>query len=91
MCRYSPGGHRGTVGAVPRARTGTTVHSVVGAPYGAAMSDTPGRTGPFWDAIAGRAPMPPVASLLGWQLEEVDPDTGTITVSASQHSHRACG
>jgi uncharacterized protein (TIGR00369 family) len=24
--------------------------------------------------------MPPVASLLGWQLEEIDPDAGTITV-----------
>ena len=38
------------------------------------------RVGPFWDAIAGRAPMPPVANLLGWQLEEVDPDAGTIRV-----------
>jgi uncharacterized protein (TIGR00369 family) len=40
----------------------------------------PPRTGPFWDAVEGRAPLPPVASLLGWQLEEVDPDAGTITV-----------
>jgi uncharacterized protein (TIGR00369 family) len=24
--------------------------------------------------------MPPVANLLGWQLEEIDPDAGTITV-----------
>lgn len=38
------------------------------------------RTGPFWDAIEGRAPMPPVAELLGWRLESVDPDEGTITV-----------
>jgi uncharacterized protein (TIGR00369 family) len=38
------------------------------------------RSGPFWDAIAGRAPMPPVASLLRWQLEEVDPEAGTIRV-----------
>lgn len=44
------------------------------------MTETPGRTGPFWDAIEGRAPMPPVAELLGWQLEAVDPDAGTITV-----------
>lgn len=44
------------------------------------MTDTSGRTGPFWDALAGRRPMPPVATLLGWKLEEVDPDAGTIKV-----------
>lgn len=38
------------------------------------------RSGAFWDAIEGRAPMPPVASLLGWQLEEIDPEAGTINV-----------
>lgn len=38
------------------------------------------RDGPFWDAIEGRAPMPPVADLLGWQLEDVDPEAGTIVV-----------
>ena len=38
------------------------------------------RSGPFWDAIEGRAPMPPIAELLGWQLEAVDPEAGTITV-----------
>jgi uncharacterized protein (TIGR00369 family) len=37
-------------------------------------------TGPFWDAVHGRAPMPPVAALLGWQLEDVDPEAGTIVV-----------
>jgi uncharacterized protein (TIGR00369 family) len=40
----------------------------------------PERVGPFWDAVAGRAPMPPVAGLLGWVLEEVDPAAGTIRV-----------
>jgi uncharacterized protein (TIGR00369 family) len=44
------------------------------------MTEMPGRTGPFWDAVMGRAPMPPVAELLGWQLHAVDPDEGTITV-----------
>jgi acyl-coenzyme A thioesterase PaaI-like protein len=39
-----------------------------------------GRGGPFWDAIEGRAPMPPVADLLGWQLESIDPSEGTIRV-----------
>ncbi len=38
------------------------------------------RTGPFWDAVDGRAPMPPVAGLLGWELQEVDPQAGTIVV-----------
>lgn len=38
------------------------------------------RRGPFWDAIQGRAPMPPAAQLLGWQLEEIDPDAGSIVV-----------
>ena len=38
------------------------------------------RTGPFWDAIEGRVPMPPVAQLLGWTLEEIDPVAGTIVV-----------
>jgi uncharacterized protein (TIGR00369 family) len=41
---------------------------------------TPSRTGPFWDAVEGRGPMPAVASLLGWQLEAVDPLERTITV-----------
>jgi uncharacterized protein (TIGR00369 family) len=36
--------------------------------------------GPFWDAIEGRAPMPPAAALLGWQLEDIDPAEGTINV-----------
>ena len=44
------------------------------------MIDKAVRTGPFWDAVEGRVPMPPVASLLGWQLEDVDPDARTITV-----------
>lgn len=38
------------------------------------------RHGAFWDVVQGRAPMPPVAELLGWHLEAVDPDAGTITV-----------
>jgi uncharacterized protein (TIGR00369 family) len=40
-----------------------------------------GRQGPFWDAIEGRAPMPPAAATLGWELVDVDPDAGTIEVS----------
>ena len=40
-----------------------------------------GRTGPFWDAIAGRVPGPPAAETLGWAIEEIDPVAGTIRVS----------
>jgi uncharacterized protein (TIGR00369 family) len=39
------------------------------------------RTGPFWDAVAGRAPAPPAAATLGWQLVCVSPDEGTIEVA----------
>jgi uncharacterized protein (TIGR00369 family) len=38
------------------------------------------RAGPFWDIIAGRRHAPPAATLLGWELEAVDPDAGTIVV-----------
>ena len=44
------------------------------------MSQHHERSGPFWDAVDGRAPMPPVAQLLGWQLESVDPGAGTIVI-----------
>jgi uncharacterized protein (TIGR00369 family) len=36
------------------------------------------RSGPFWDAMEGRAPMPPAAATLG--LEFVDVDTGNQTL-----------
>lgn len=38
------------------------------------------RLGPFWDMIEGRLPAPPVARLLGWTLEAIDPEQGTIRV-----------
>jgi uncharacterized protein (TIGR00369 family) len=45
------------------------------------MTDqVPKREGAFWDAMEGRAPTPPVAELLGWHLEAIDPEAGTITV-----------
>jgi uncharacterized protein (TIGR00369 family) len=40
-----------------------------------------GRTGPFWDAIAGKVPPPPAAETLGWAIEAVDPVEGTVRVS----------
>jgi len=39
------------------------------------------RQGPFWDAVQGRAPLPPATALLGWELVSVDPDAGTIVVA----------
>jgi uncharacterized protein (TIGR00369 family) len=39
------------------------------------------RRGVFWDVIEGRREPPPAAVLLGWQLERVDPEAGTIEVS----------
>ena len=39
------------------------------------------REGPFWDVIEGRHEPPPAAVLLGWKLEAVDPDAGTIELS----------
>jgi uncharacterized protein (TIGR00369 family) len=42
------------------------------------MSD---RSGPFWDAMAGRAPMPPAAATLRWALVDADTDAGSIEVA----------
>jgi uncharacterized protein (TIGR00369 family) len=39
------------------------------------------RQGPFRDVIEGRREPPPCAVLLGWELESVDPDAGTIELS----------
>lgn len=35
-----------------------------------------GRTGPFWDFVAGRASPPPAAATLGISVQRVDPDRG---------------
>lgn len=39
------------------------------------------RTGPFWDAVAGRAPIPPAAATLGFEFVDADPDAGCIEVA----------
>ena len=44
------------------------------------LSDVP-REGPFWDAVEGRAPLPPAAVTLGWELLTVNPEKGTIEVA----------
>ena len=39
------------------------------------------RTGPFWDGVEGRAPIPPAARTLGFELLDADPERGTIEVA----------
>lgn len=39
------------------------------------------REGPFWDVVEGRAPPPPAAELLGFELVAVDPEAKTIEVA----------
>jgi uncharacterized protein (TIGR00369 family) len=43
--------------------------------------DSSDRAGPFWDVMEGRAPPPPAATLLGFELVSVDPQAGTIEVA----------
>jgi uncharacterized protein (TIGR00369 family) len=38
------------------------------------------RRGPFWEVIDGRREPPPAAVALGWEVEAVDPEAGTIDV-----------
>jgi uncharacterized protein (TIGR00369 family) len=39
------------------------------------------RTGPFWDGVEGRAPLPPAAATLGFELVDADVAAGTIEVA----------
>lgn len=39
------------------------------------------RTGPFWDGVEGRAPMPRAARTLGLEFIDADPERGTIEVA----------
>jgi uncharacterized protein (TIGR00369 family) len=40
-----------------------------------------GRTGPFWDGVEGRAPVPPAARTLGFEFLDADPEAGTIELA----------
>jgi uncharacterized protein (TIGR00369 family) len=42
--------------------------------------DHAGRSGPFWEFLAGRQAPPPAAAALGWALLRVDPGRGEIEV-----------
>ncbi|HEY7488016.1 MAG TPA: PaaI family thioesterase [Streptosporangiaceae bacterium] len=39
------------------------------------------RSGPFWDGVSGRAPMPPAAKTLGLEFIDADVDNGTIELA----------
>jgi uncharacterized protein (TIGR00369 family) len=39
------------------------------------------RTGPFWDSLEGRAPLPRAAATLGLELVDADPEAGTIELA----------
>lgn len=39
------------------------------------------RTGPFWDVVEGRAPLPPASATLGFELLSVSPEEGTIEIA----------
>jgi uncharacterized protein (TIGR00369 family) len=40
-----------------------------------------GRSGPFWDGVEGRAPMPRAAATLGFEFIEADVEAGTIELA----------
>ena len=48
---------------------------------GSARMLTVTREGPFWEAVEGRAPLPPAAATLGWELVAINPEEGTIEVA----------
>jgi hypothetical protein len=39
------------------------------------------RSGPFWDSVTGRPPLPPAAATLGLQFIDADVDAGTIELA----------
>ncbi|WP_152365819.1 PaaI family thioesterase [Microlunatus speluncae] len=39
------------------------------------------RTGPFWDGVNGRLPIPQAALTLGFEFLDADPDQGTIELA----------
>jgi hypothetical protein len=50
------------------------------------------RSGPFWDAVQGRAPIPRAAATLGLEYLDADVDAGTIELAfaATEDFTRSC-
>lgn len=40
-----------------------------------------GRNGPFWDVVEGRSAPPSAATLLGWELLDIDAEAGTSEIA----------
>jgi uncharacterized protein (TIGR00369 family) len=45
------------------------------------VTNTTQRTGPFWDGVHGRAPVPPAAATLGFEFVDADVEAGTIALA----------
>ena len=45
------------------------------------MARLPDRSGPFWDGVHGRTPMPPAAATLGLQFIDIDAERGAIELA----------
>src|SRR5262245_414259 len=50
-------------------------------PTSHSISSTAQSTGPFWDGVEGRAPIPRAAATLGFEFIHADVDAGTIEVA----------
>lgn len=49
------------------------------------------RSGPFWDSVAGRKPLPPAAAKLGLEVIAADVEAGTIEVAMTATETFAIG
>jgi acyl-coenzyme A thioesterase PaaI-like protein len=50
-----------------------------------------GRSGAFWDAVEGRAPMPRAAATLGLEFIDADAENGTIELAFAATPGRIVG
>lgn len=66
------------VASAETAAPGATATATKREEGGGAMKD---RTGPFWDGVAGRAPIPRAAASLGFEFVDADIEKGTIQVA----------
>jgi hypothetical protein len=47
-----------------------------------------GRSGPFWDSMEGRAPLPHAAATLGMELVDADVEAGTVELASLHDADR---